>query len=82
MSGQIWKYSDKMDDRDVIIAQKDFITYKDGCDYYGITEKVIVRLACEAGAVYKIGTKMVRIRRSIFEEYLREICHKEDKSYV
>lgn len=35
--------------------------------------KMFTRLAHEAGAVYKIGGKMVRIKRSIFEAYLRKI---------
>ena len=39
---------------------------------YHLNEKPMVRLAREAGAVYKIG-KMVRVRRTIFEAYLRRI---------
>ena len=38
----------------------------------------MVRLAREAGAVYKIG-KMVRVRRTIFEAYLRRIMMIETK---
>ena len=41
-------------------------------EYYGFNEKPMIRLAREAGAVYKIGSKMVRIRRVLFEAYLRE----------
>ena len=33
--------------------------------------KPVIRMAHEAGAVYKIGKKVL-IRRSIFEAYLRE----------
>lgn len=67
MSGTIWMYSDRMDDWDIMFAQKSFITYREGCDYYDLTEKVMTRLAQEAGAVYKMGTRFVRIRRDVFE---------------
>ena len=48
----------------------DEVDYYEGADYYGLGLKVFTRMAHEAGAVYKIG-KMVRIKREIFEEYLR-----------
>ena len=70
MSGQIWRFSHLIDDVDIEILQRDFITYYEGADYYGLGLKVCTRMAHEAGAVYKIG-KMVRIKREIFEEYLR-----------
>ena len=41
------------------------------CEYYRLGIKPVVRMAHEAGAVYKIGKKVL-IRRSIFEAYLRE----------
>lgn len=41
MSGTIWMYSDRMDDWDILFAQKSFITYREGCDYYDLTEKVM-----------------------------------------
>ena len=53
------------------MLQKDFITYYEGADYYGLGLKVFTRMAHEAGAIYKMG-KMVRIKRSIFEAYLRK----------
>ncbi len=71
MKGNIWKYSDQLDDWDIYFAQKSFITYKDGCDYYDLSEKKMARIAMESGAVYKIGSKFVRIKREIFESYLR-----------
>ena len=80
MSGTIWMYSDRMDDWDIMFAQKSFITYREGCDYYDLTEKVMTRLAQEAGAVYKMGNRFVRIRRDVFEEYLREQYRKEMSS--
>ena len=70
MSGNLWKFSDQLDDADKIMIQKDFITLNEGSDYYGLGIKPFARIAREAGAVYKIG-KMVRIRRDILEEHLR-----------
>jgi hypothetical protein len=72
MSGKLWMFSDMLDDYDLWFAQKEFFTYRAGCEYYGLTEKVITKMAKEAGAVYKIDTKMVRVNRDIFESYLRD----------
>ncbi len=71
MSGNLWMFSDKLDDQDILFARHSFITYNMGADYYGLSVKVFTRLAREAGAAYKIG-KMVRVNREIFEEYLRK----------
>ena len=70
MSGTIWMYSQYIDDEDLEFAQKEFITYKMGREYYGLGEKPMIRLAWESGAVYKVG-KRVLIKRDIFEDYLR-----------
>ena len=48
-----------------------YVTYNMACEYYRLGIKPVVRMAHEAGAVYKIGKKVL-IRRSIFEAYLRE----------
>lgn len=79
MSSVLWKFSDQLDDADRIMIQKDFITLNDGVEYYGRGMKPFTRVAREAGAVYKIG-KMVRIRRDILEEYLRQIQRIEQDS--
>ena len=71
MSGNLWMFSDKLDDQDILFAQHSFITYNMGSEYYGMSVKVFTRLAREAGAAYKIG-KMVRVNREIFETYLRQ----------
>lgn len=71
MSGNLWMFSDLLDDEDIEMLRHDFITYYQGADYYGLGLKVFTRMAHEAGAIYKIG-KMVRIRRDLFEEYLRQ----------
>lgn len=65
-----------LDDEDIEMLKRDFITYYQGADYYGLGLKVFTRMAREAGAVYKIGKKVL-IRRSIFEEYLRQLYRKE-----
>ena len=75
MSGSLWTFSDQLDDADRIMIQKDFITLNEGVEYYGLGMKPFTRFAREAGAVYKIG-KMVRIRRDLLEEYLRQIQKK------
>lgn len=54
------------------MLRHDFITLRDGMEYYQLNEKPMIRMAREAGSVYKIG-KMVRVRRVILEAYLREI---------
>jgi hypothetical protein len=71
MSGCIWKFSQYLDDEDIMFAQRFFVTYKIAGEYYGIGEKGMIRMAWSSGAVYKIG-KRVLIRRDIFEEYLRQ----------
>ena len=76
MSGNLWMFSDMLDDEDIEMLKRDFITYYQGADYYGLGLKVCTRMAREAGAVYKIGKKVL-IRRSIFEEYLRQLYRKE-----
>ena len=76
MSGNLRMFSDMLDDEDIEMLKRDFITYYQGADYYGLGLKVFTRMAREAGAVYKIGKKVL-IRRSIFEEYLRQLYRKE-----
>lgn len=75
MSGNLWMFSDMLDDEDIEMLKRDFITYYQGADYYGLGLKIFTRMAHEAGAVYKIGKKVL-IRRDIFDEYLREIYKK------
>ena len=71
MSGCIWMFSQYLDDEDLEFAKHEFITYKQGREYYGLGEKPMIRLAWQSGAVYKVG-KRVLIKREIFEEYLRK----------
>ena len=58
MSGNLWMFSDMLDDEDIEMLKRDFITYYQGADYYGLDLKVFTRMAHEAGAIYKIGKKV------------------------
>ena len=71
MYGNAWMFSDQIDDEDLAFMEHDFITYRTACEYYGLGLKPVTRLSHEAGAVYKVGKKVL-IRRDIFEAYLRE----------
>lgn len=71
MSGNVWMFSDQIDDEDMEFMRREFVTYNMACEYYGLGLKPVTRMSHEAGAVYKIGKKVL-IRRSILEEYLRE----------
>ena len=71
MSGNVWMFSDEIDDEDLEFMSHDYVTYNMACEYYRLGMKPVIRMAHEAGAVYKIGKKVL-IRRSIFEAYLRE----------
>lgn len=71
MSGILWKFSQYLDDEDIMFAQKTLITYRMARDYYGLGMKPLIRMAWASGAVYKIGKKVL-ISRDIFEEYLRQ----------
>ncbi len=70
MPGQAWKYSHQLDERDLAFLQHEFITVSMGIEYYGFSERPLVRMAKEAGAFYKIG-KMTRINRDALDAYLR-----------
>ncbi|MCB6414161.1 DUF6462 family protein [Faecalimonas umbilicata] len=71
MSGNVWMFSDQIDDEDLAFMAHEFVTYGMACDYYGLGLKHVTRMAHECGAVYKIGKKVL-IRRSIFESHLRK----------
>lgn len=78
MNGNLWKVSDLLDENDIRFAQKAFFDFRSGYEYYGLTEKVIKRIAGEAGALYKIHTSY-RVRRETFEAYLRKEYRKENE---
>ena len=71
MSGNVWMFSDQIDDEDMEFMTHEFVTYRMACDYYRLGLKPLTRMVHEAGSVYKIGKKAL-IRRSIFGAYLRK----------
>ena len=74
-------YKDNLiDDEDIEFMQHEFISYKQAMDYYELGYKPIVRLSHKAGAVYKIGKKVL-IKRSTFEKYLRENIRREKEEW-
>ena len=85
MHSKVWMFSHLIDDEDLAFLQREFVSYQQAMDYYGLGYKPIVRLSHISGAVYKIGKKVL-IRRSIFEEYLRNhvkrgrTCKRGEKS--
>ena len=42
MGGEIWRFSNQIDDLDIMMLQKDFITYQEGQRYYNIGEKAFI----------------------------------------
>lgn len=50
-------------------GNKRFIRYKEGADWYSLSQSTFERRAKEAGAVMKIG-KVALVDRKIFERYL------------
>lgn len=48
MKGNLWKVSDLLDETDIRFAQKRFFDLRSGYEYYGLTEKVLMRMAREA----------------------------------
>ncbi len=71
MSGNVWMFSDQIDDEDLEFMTHEFVTYSMACDYYRLGLKPLIRMAHESGSVYKVGKKVL-IRRGIFEAYLRQ----------
>ena len=51
MSGNVWMFSDEIDDEDLEFMSHDYVTYNMACEYYRLGIKPVVRMAHEAGAV-------------------------------
>ena len=64
MHGKVWMFSNLIDDEDLAFLQREFVSYQQAMDYYGLGYKPVVRLSHISGSVYKIGKKVL-IRRSI-----------------
>lgn len=84
MSGNLWMFSDMLDDEDIEMQKHDFITLYQGADYYGLGLKVFTRMAREAGSVYKIGKKAL-IRRTMMSRRkltFRRVGYKYDPAQL
>ena len=77
MSGKIWMFSNYIDEEDIRWLQHDYVTLADCIDYYGLGYRPMLRTARAAGAVLKIGTKMVRIDRRRLETYMRQVRRRD-----
>lgn len=55
MHGKVWMFSNLIDDEDLAFLQREFVSYQQTMDYYGLGYKPIVRLSHISGSVYKIG---------------------------
>lgn len=53
MRVNLWTVSYLLDETDIRFAQKQYFDLKSGYEYYQHTEKVLMRMAREAGALYK-----------------------------
>ena len=79
MSGNVWMFSNEIGDEDLEFMSHDYVTYNMACEYYRLGIKPVVRMAHEAGAVYKIGKKVL-IRRRIFARAEKDLMEEKDMS--
>ena len=70
MSGNVWMFSDEIDDEDLEFMSHDYVTYNMECEDSRLGMKPVIRVGHKGGAVYKIGQKVLT-RKSIFEAHLR-----------
>ena len=45
MSGNVWMFSDEIDDEDLEFMSHDYVTYNMACEYYRLGIKPVVRMA-------------------------------------
>ena len=53
MSGNVWMFSDEIDDEDLEFMSHDYVTYNMACEYYRLGMKPVIRMAHEAEEVKK-----------------------------
>ena len=51
MSGNVWMFSDEIDDEDLEFMSHDYVTYNMACEYYRLGIKPVVRMAHEAKSI-------------------------------
>ena len=57
MHSKVWMFSHLIDDEDLAFLQREFVSYQQAIEYYGLGYKPIVRLSHKSGSVYKIACK-------------------------
>ena len=67
MSGNVWMFSDEIDDEDLEFMSHDYVTYNMACEYYKLGIKPVVRMAHEAD---RAGTL-----KYFFRTFRRYSCH-------
>ena len=73
MSGNVWMFSDEIDDEDLEFMRHDYVTYNMACEYYRLGIKPVVRMAHEAGAVYKIRYELIEAHMRSVEGVTEEL---------
>ena len=51
MSGNVWMFSDEIDDEDPEFMSHDYVTYNMACEYYRLGIKPVVRMAHEPDSI-------------------------------
>jgi len=69
MSGNVWMFSDEIDDEDLEFMSHDYVTYNMACEYYRLGIKPVVRMAHEAGAVLNMLMEDVAISQTAEKIY-------------
>ena len=54
MHSKVWMFSHLIDDEDLAFLQREFISYQQAMEYYGLRYKPVVRMSHVSGSVYKI----------------------------
>lgn len=61
MTGNLWKVSDLLDETDIRFAQKQFFDLRSGYEYYGLTEKVLMRTGKSPWMTGAIANDIIRM---------------------
>ena len=56
--------------REMKVVAKKFVSQREGAELYSMGLTTFRQLAEDAGAVYKVGAKLVPVNTEVFEEYL------------
>lgn len=79
MHGKVWMFSHLIDDEDLAFLQREFVSYQQAMDYYGLGYKPKVKLFSEVVPS--------RFRKADVETYYAEHCsmltnRKEENNYL